>query len=820
MKVFQTICFCFVLIHGIMAQFEGQVFWDQNQNQVLDSGEKGLPNVLVSDGLNVVKTAADGTYRLPGHPKNRFVVLTMPAGFQGKTFFQRIEAGQKRYDFALEKLAGKVDDGFSFIHITDTETDQNNSNWVEMLQAYIKHEKPAFLIHTGDICYRKGMHFHAEQVNTNTMGVPTYYCIGNHDLVDGPYGEALYETLFGPGWYSFEVGGTHFIVTPMLSGDYKPSYTKEDIYYWLKQLLAQLDPDQPKIIFNHDLLTGEEDFIYGISESASINLNEHNLKAWVYGHWHNGFYRYHGNSGVVSICTGVAQRGGIDHSLAQFRVFDVKPDGTFTTELIQSYVDHHLTIVAPTRRTYLQDGKLPILVNTYNSTAQTNQVEYQINQSAIRPLEQQTNWAWSAQHDFPETILPTDTLQISVSSHFNDGEKRSQTSMFQILPNSENRKLEQSWPNFLMNGQHHPVDFEGPTSPLQLQWVTNIGANTYMCSPIVADGKVFIASYDNGDARNCFLYAYDAVTGKGIWRYRLRNSIKGSIAYEDGKVFAADMQSNVYAVDAELGALVWQKHLEMRPLPGYISGVVAQDGVVYAGDGKSFTALEQSTGAIKWQNDQWNAGVGVPPSPTIGKKVIVASSNWNALYAHDLESGELLCRQKEFGTRFRDAAPVFYQDTLFVGTQNSLLALDPSSGKVLKQKEFEMKLNTNSTPLVTDKFIIVGTGSDGVVAFHREDFSMAWTLETGQSITTTTPYAEPPQRTVEASPVLVNDQEVCIGASDGVFYVIDAETGRLNWKMEVGVPILATVAVVDGYMYLVDIAGNLYCFTSSSGEKR
>ncbi len=250
----------------------------------------------------------------------------------------------------------------------------------------------------------------------------------------------------------------------------------------------------------------------------------------------------------------------------------------------------------------------------------------------------------------------------------------------------------------------------------------------------------------------------------------------------------------------------------MPVLPGYVSGTIVQEGRVFAGDGKSFCALDQKNGAIIWCNNEWNTGVGGPPAPTIGRNVIVASSNWNAMYGHNLETGQLLWRKKESGLRFRDAAPVFYRDTLFVGTQKSLLAMDIQSGKILNEKETAMGLNTNSTPLIFEDLIILGTGTSGLAAFNRQNFSLAWTYETGPALSTSTPYSEPVQRTVEASPVLVNDKQIFVGASDGFFYCLNARSGELVWKMEVGAPIFATVAVTQNRIFMTDIAGNLYSF--------
>lgn len=65
------------IILGGMAAHTGHVYVDNNNNGIFDKGEKGLSGVLVSDGLNVVKTANDGSFSLPGHAKELFILLQL-----------------------------------------------------------------------------------------------------------------------------------------------------------------------------------------------------------------------------------------------------------------------------------------------------------------------------------------------------------------------------------------------------------------------------------------------------------------------------------------------------------------------------------------------------------------------------------------------------------------------------------------------------------------------------------------------------------------------------------------------------------------------
>lgn len=128
-----------------------------------------------------------------------------------------------------------------FIQVTDTETSLYGP-WIDNVRNYAKAQNVSVLMHTGDICYEPGMRFHANQITSDLMGLSTYYAVGNHDLVKGEYGEKLFEDLFGPTYYSFDAGPAHFVVTPMPGGDYKPSYTVDQVIRWLQKDLALKDP--------------------------------------------------------------------------------------------------------------------------------------------------------------------------------------------------------------------------------------------------------------------------------------------------------------------------------------------------------------------------------------------------------------------------------------------------------------------------------------------------------------------------------------------------------------------------------------------------
>jgi len=264
---------------SVFAQIEGKVYIDANGNGICDAGERGLKGVCVQDGLNVVKTTDDGHFILPGHKDTRFVTLTVPDGYQASTsHYLSFDGTGKKYELGICKTSVNTGNGYSFVQITDTETSLYG-DWIDNLKEYVKTNPTAFIIHTGDICYEAHQDFHGRYLRSVDLGIPTYYCVGNHDLRAGKYGEELWQSHFGPSWYSFDVGNVHYVVTPMLGGDHAPSYRRSDIIRWLKNDLAQTDKGKRIVLFNHDLWFWGDDLLFKDKNGEQIDFADYNLDA-------------------------------------------------------------------------------------------------------------------------------------------------------------------------------------------------------------------------------------------------------------------------------------------------------------------------------------------------------------------------------------------------------------------------------------------------------------------------------------------------------------------------------------------------------------
>ena len=274
----------------------GKVFDDANGNGKMDPGEKGIAGVQVSDGLNIVKTDAAGVYSIAG-ATGKFLFAVKPDNgvFTGRHYAPLAD----KTDFAVKMHAPRKK--AVFYSVNDSECGAADP-FINQIIAASKEMPGDFLAHCGDIGNMKG---HLDSMTR--AGMPVHYAIGNHDFYKDPAGgEAKFERLFGPMYYSFNVAGLHCIVVGFLGGvDAPPSaqLAKRQLE-WFKKDLA-LNPG-PKVIFRHHPMR----FSDAIAKMVLDPKN--NFVASVSGHTHAAQTRL--INGVITTECAPPQMAAVDHS--------------------------------------------------------------------------------------------------------------------------------------------------------------------------------------------------------------------------------------------------------------------------------------------------------------------------------------------------------------------------------------------------------------------------------------------------------------------------------------------------------------------------
>lgn len=105
-------------------------------------------------------------------------------------------------------------------------------------------------------------------------------------------------------------------------------------------------------------------------------------------------------------------------------------------------------------------------------------------------------------------------LTLQVVAEFKNGETTKTETNFVYLPGETTVKLDGNWDNLAGNAAHTGISTAQLDSTLSLAWVRNVGANLYMSSPLIHNGKIFTASIDEDLKGKAFIYAMDGASGK------------------------------------------------------------------------------------------------------------------------------------------------------------------------------------------------------------------------------------------------------------------------------------------------------------------
>lgn len=292
-KITQLLLLCMVLCFQLSAQTNP---FFTIRGKVVCQGE-GIKGVVVSDGNTCVSTDANGEYLLPTSENAHFVYISTPAGYLTERnntvpiFFKKIKSETfEKYDFELIRNP-RNDHKHLCIVQTDVQVTSKDdlekytkilSDCQETVKAYPDYD--VFGIDCGDIVGDMPVLYPNYLRKVNVLDFPIYRAIGNHDMdYWGRTHETSYKTFesyFGPTWYSFNKGNTHYIIidnTFFIGRDYfYMGYIDERTFHWLEQDLSFVPQDHTVILCMHIPLRvqeNEEPFQYGYDVIAGQTIN-------------------------------------------------------------------------------------------------------------------------------------------------------------------------------------------------------------------------------------------------------------------------------------------------------------------------------------------------------------------------------------------------------------------------------------------------------------------------------------------------------------------------------------------------------------------
>lgn len=234
-----------------------------------------------------------------------------------------------------------------------------------------------------------------------------------------------------------------------------------------------------------------------------------------------------------------------------------------------------------------------------------------------------------------------------------------------------------------------------------------------------------------------------------------------------GRVFVANREGKVMALNAETGERVWKIDTKVRfgAGPSVAAGLVVLGGI----DG-TVLALDSQTGEVKWRSQVSSEVLALPA--IAGSRVIVRSID-GRIHALNRLTGERMW--------------VFDSDVPL------------------------LTLRGISNPIVHSGMVIVGLDGGSVVALSLNDGSTVWKTE----------IAEPEGRTELARLVDIDGhlalrgRRLYVASYQGYLAFLDARTGRIMWRRPIST---STGVTLDGRrLFVTDENDSVWAFSVNGG---
>jgi len=244
------------------------------------------------------------------HPNRRKVLECMT--WAGTGVLWTVAGGVPTSLGIIDEALAAETKGFTFLQISDSHMGFDkpaNPNAKGTLEEAIERvqalpAKPAFMIHTGDITHlSKPEQFDDAEKIIAQAKLDVHYVPGEHDIVDPEiklYKERYGRGTKGPGYYSFDANGVHFlglVNVANLKGGGMGSLGDEQLE-WIEDDLKGRSASQPIVVFAHiPLWTVYPEWGWGTEDSAKAlgYLKRFGSVTVLNGHIHQVMQKVEGN---------------------------------------------------------------------------------------------------------------------------------------------------------------------------------------------------------------------------------------------------------------------------------------------------------------------------------------------------------------------------------------------------------------------------------------------------------------------------------------------------------------------------------------------
>jgi outer membrane protein assembly factor BamB len=624
-------------------------------------------------------------------------------------------AGAAALSFAvggrLHAVAGGDESNFAMlmdVHINVDEPERTAD--FERILRHIESRNPSFILNCGDMT-DLGL---AEEYETYLDSIPD----GLKDLMRDVPGNheqqwsvdyELYHEYLGPGRYSFDSGGLHFVsLDPHVMMEWG-WYFDEDLLDWLERDLRQVPKNTPIIIFLHYPMGADWNYVHNDDEVLRI-IERYPVRGIFAGHRHDTIAsQFNGATQVI----GDSLKNGPYYYWAERKNGESGPMLEITEVTVPADADvkeEHVAVVplnspgpggtlGPLRMKADPDGSEVALRVDVPSGATVEDVQARIHPyrygrdtdrwSSLERAGRAGGRRWTGRIDSSE--LWPGQHKMEVRAVGDDG------ALYDDI-----------------------VRFELPSPTAQIGWTSSLEGRIQ--GALGTRDGVVVAATTKGHVE---AYAPTHRRIRSVWRAETGPVYRQPVFSPDGSsVLLPSADHHLYALDAGTGAAQWTTDLG-APLAGDVT-LAEVDGEtrVFVAAGTTLVSLDL-TGGVLWSADLNGICAGRPECD--GERVYIGSGDGNA-YAFDAESGDrvwrvpLTDRTTTYGTVLYGPWACYVRllpngAALFTTFTNAF-ALDAATGDLVWEGEGD-EVGTlqllYTPPTVTEHGILLVDGFNGTI---------------------------------------------------------------------------------------------------------
>ncbi|HMR83874.1 MAG TPA: calcineurin-like phosphoesterase family protein [Niabella sp.] len=306
-----------------------------NVKGIVHANGSGIPNVVVSDGIAMTKTDAQGIYYLASSKVNPYVFISIPGNYEVSSergiprFFQSLNLAAsvvetKSFQLTPVDNANHVVLAMADLHLANRNNDisQFETGFIkdanDVIKSYKDRGVKVYGLTLGDLTWDTywytSRYFLDDYLSVmNKLDTSVFNIMGNHD--NDPYyandsqAEQTFKRTIGPSYYSFNLGKVHYVVLDNVEyintggtqgsiGD--RSYNGKVVstqMEWLKKDLATISKDTPVVVAMHIQLNNRPTLNASGQPTSTLRLSNSSELLAAF----NGFSNIHILTGHVHI---------------------------------------------------------------------------------------------------------------------------------------------------------------------------------------------------------------------------------------------------------------------------------------------------------------------------------------------------------------------------------------------------------------------------------------------------------------------------------------------------------------------------------------